>query len=452
MAELLVATGLFKSYGRTALLSGVDLCVREGELLLIQGANGAGKTTLLRLLAGREKPDRGRILSGGHLMGINRGGLNLLPTRTPYLVVRSPQSSRTFSSLTVAECFRLVGGDHGGPFRTLFEAYLDRAAGTLSGGRRKTLSAALSLMTGAPVVLLDEPEAGLDPGSVDLLSKMISAAKDAGRAFIVCAHQPSQKIWSLADRACWLYEGRLYPKPPALAQQSPQSKQDLPVHAEYEEHAPPASLQVSDVRINRGGMRVLKNVSFDLQAGQFLSVSGPNGSGKSSLALALMGLIETEGEILLDGVRVDRLSPYRRSELGMSYMPQAPRGLFYDLSVEENLLSVARRVRAETPNLSQTWEEFPELYSSRNQLARRLSGGLQRLLALAMSLRQAPRLLILDEPLAGLSGGLARRVLNSLATLTGQATVLMFEHRAEEISAAGLQHIGLSDLCSLEGG
>jgi branched-chain amino acid transport system ATP-binding protein len=340
-----------------------------------------------------------------------------------------------------------VGGYH--LFRSTFAADLNRLAGNLSGGQRKMLSAALSLETGATVVLLDEPEAGLDPANLDSLAEMLVAAKAAGRSLVVSAHQPSQKLATIADQIYWLYEGRLHLGPQSLSRRVRAPYNDSLTAALHEEQRHPASLRVSGMKIHRDGLKVLDDVTFDLKPGQFLSVSGPNGSGKSSLALSLMGLIQADGEIELDGIRVDRLQTYRRVKLGMSFMPQAPHGLFYNLTVEENIRSIGPLGSSAEHDLEWTWETFHELFSLRGQLARRLSGGLQRLLTLAMSVRQNPRLLILDEPLAGLAGGeggVAQRVVDLIGTLVGRTTVLIFEHRVQEISATGFRHLSISDL------
>lgn len=139
MSKALVVAGVQKRYGRQRVLVGVDLTLEEGEMVLIHGENGVGKTTLLRILAGREKPDEGRIIIYGQpLAGKQaRGPFAFSRSKGLSYPVRSPQSPRAFTSLTVSECFELIGGDLSTINRAGFEGQRAMTAGLLSGGRRR---------------------------------------------------------------------------------------------------------------------------------------------------------------------------------------------------------------------------------------------------------------------------------------------------------------------------
>lgn len=447
MPKALVATGLRKTYGRQHVLLGVDLVVGEGEMVLIQGENGVGKTTLLRILAGREKPDTGRVLYYGRSLASEKSKrfFALSRLKNPFHPVRSPQSARAFTSLTVSECFDLIDGEASAATRAGFEKESATTAGSISGGRRKALSVALALGTGGKVIVLDEPEAGLDSENIDRLAETLVAAKARGQTMVVSAHEPSHRLKELADRTYWMHNSALHSKPQAAhAKQSafsPERKSGVP-----DQGVDLACLKVSNLLVQRNGTTVLENLSFSIEPGRALSVSGPNGSGKSSLALALAGLVSSQGVIGLGDHRLDGLSPADRARLGVSLMPQAPQGIFMDLTVGENLRAVARDSHRSVFFPEFILSVFPELAELQDEQARRLSGGFQRILSLAMTLRRGTLCMILDEPLAGLGAGAAEKVVEVLHWLSGRVTILVLEHRKEVMRAAGFDVVELAAL------
>ncbi len=196
------------------------------------------------------------------------------------------------------------------------------------------------------------------------------------------------------------------------------------------------SLSIANVEAGYGRVGVLHGVSLSVGAGETVALLGANGNGKSTLLKCVAGLLRpSAGEIRLelDGQRIDLVG--RRAEaiveLGVAMVPEGRR-LFPDLSVEENLLLGAFRREARKrikESLALCFDTFPALAARRRQLAGRMSGGEQQMLALARALMSCPRLLIVDEPSVGLSPQMVSRTITKIKELKESQglTVLMAE-------------------------
>jgi branched-chain amino acid transport system ATP-binding protein len=207
------------------ILSGVDLSVAEGELLGIIGPNGAGKTTLFNLLTGLLRPSAGSIALFGHDLG--RSG----PVERARLGIgRTFQTSSLFDALSVLENARITAHAAGGRPRSWWgrprrddpasevamEALASvgladsapRLAGSLSHGEKRKLELAILLASGATVLLLDEPMAGVNSEDVAVLVELISSLHDRGRTILMVEHHLAA-VLGLADRVAVLHDGRL---------------------------------------------------------------------------------------------------------------------------------------------------------------------------------------------------------------------------------------------------
>jgi len=194
-----------------------------------------------------------------------------------------------------------------------------------------------------------------------------------------------------------------------------------------------ALLEVRGLAAGYGRARVLFDVSLDLGAGEVAMLAGRNGAGKSTTLKAIMGLIERAGEIRFNGQRVERLEPFEIARLGMGYVPE-DRRIFTELTVAENLEVGRRAPRAGLPG----WDEerlfalFPNLAAMRDRPGNRISGGEQKMLAIARTLMGNPLAVLLDEP----SEGLAPIVVKQMAAAIGEMkraglSVLLCEENAQ---------------------
>jgi branched-chain amino acid transport system ATP-binding protein len=191
--------------------------------------------------------------------------------------------------------------------------------------------------------------------------------------------------------------------------------------------APPL-LELREVQAGYGPFRALFGVSLSVREGSVVALLGSNGCGKTTVARVCTGLIKpTEGKFFFDGEDVTRERAYRLARRGIAHAPEG-RSVFASLTVEENLLLTLRRSLGRSQvagGLARAYEMFPPLSQRRRQIAGTLSGGEQRMLALARVLANPPRLLVCDELSLGLAPIVVDEVYNALATIRDAGTTLL---------------------------
>ena len=175
---------------------------------------------------------------------------------------------------------------------------------------------------------------------------------------------------------------------------------------------------------------ILNNVSMEIGSGRMAGLIGRNGAGKTTLMRSIMGLLPLRrGSIALDDTDLASVPPHRRSRHGIGFMPE-DRRLVPDLSVAENVLlpAWAAKLPDADERLAWTYARMPEVQQFADRKASLLSGGQQKLVALARSLMIGRRLLLLDEPFEGVAPALAQRLIDAIASLKGlNVTVLISE-------------------------
>lgn len=194
-------------------------------------------------------------------------------------------------------------------------------------------------------------------------------------------------------------------------------------------------LKVVDLRVAYGKAEVVHGVSMEVRAGEFVVLLGRNGAGKSSSLHAISGLIpKKSGSVQFDGRDLTRATPREIVRSGIVQVLEGHR-VFGTLTVEDNLLigTYARRSQGDKSRLARVYELFPELREKRNDPASRLSGGQQQILAVAQGVIGDPRLLILDEPSAGLAPLVIDRILSVAAELCREGmAILLVEQLVEK--------------------
>jgi len=187
-------------------------------------------------------------------------------------------------------------------------------------------------------------------------------------------------------------------------------------------------LKLSGVSVSIGPVGILRNVSMEIGSGQFAGLIGRNGAGKTTLMRSIMGILPSrEGTLELDGAALGPVPTHGRVALGVGYMPE-DRRLVPGLSVEENVLLPAwsARLPDAAARLARVYQAIPEVKEFRARRALQLSGGQQKLVALARAMMAGTRLLLLDEPFEGVAPVLARRLAEVIASLrqTGLAAII----------------------------
>ena len=164
-------------------------------------------------------------------------------------------------------------------------------------------------------------------------------------------------------------------------------------------------LRVRGLRAQYGNTKVLHGIDFDVRKGGITTILGANGAGKTTTLRAMCGMVNTQGEVLLGGERIDGKATESIVRMGVAHVPDG-RGTFLNFTVEENL-RIGAYTRGERDQVAADYERmyeyFPRLRERRRQQAGTLSGGEQQMLAVSRALMLKPRLLLLDEPSFGLA-------------------------------------------------
>ena len=194
-------------------------------------------------------------------------------------------------------------------------------------------------------------------------------------------------------------------------------------------------LRVAELSAGYGGFQALFDASLEVNAGEAVAVIGPNGAGKTTLLRAISKLISpSRGDILFEGRSLAAVAPHDVVARGIAHVPENRR-LFPRLTAEENLRMGAytsRRTYAE--RLAQVYALFPRLRERRHQPAGTLSGGEQQMCAIARALMSGPKLLLLDEPSAGLAPVVVQSIFELVRRICAEGyTVLIVEQNIRQV-------------------
>ncbi len=178
-------------------------------------------------------------------------------------------------------------------------------------------------------------------------------------------------------------------------------------------------LQVEDIDVFIGKYQVLRNILLKIERGNMTGLIGRNGAGKTTFMKSIMGILPVKkGKIIINEKDVTKKGAHLRAFLNVGYMPE-DRRLIPDLTVEENILLplFAKKEKNYLPKLSWVYELIPEVEAMADRKALQLSGGQQKLVALARAIINGNNLLLLDEPFEGVAPALAKRLLDVLKLL-----------------------------------
>ncbi len=203
-------------------------------------------------------------------------------------------------------------------------------------------------------------------------------------------------------------------------------------------------LRISNLRSGYGKMIVLQDINVYVREGEIVAVLGPNGAGKTTLLNSIFGLATIhEGEIVFEGRPIHKMKPHDIVRVGISYAPQLD-NVFPNLTVVENL-QMGSFIRGGDHTIKNDIEEifnlFPEIERRKNQKAKTLSGGERQMLAVARALMSRPKMLLLDEPTAGLSPKAGALLMKKIREIRDRGVTILFVEqnvrRATEIADKG---------------
>ena len=214
-------------------------------------------------------------------------------------------------------------------------------------------------------------------------------------------------------------------------------------------------LEIEGIKASYGKKEVLRGLSFSLKKGEILAIIGPNGAGKSTLLKVISGFLEpTEGKVMFEGKDITAIPAHRRSDLGMGYFMQGGK-VFPSLTVRENLELGGMGLDTETRKnrIESVLGIFYNLNSLLERRAGLLSGGERQAVAMAMMLIRNPKLLLLDEPSAGLSPRIAGDMLGRIKEINekwGTSIIVVEQNVGQALEIAHRVLVLVSGQISLE--
>jgi branched-chain amino acid transport system ATP-binding protein len=201
-------------------------------------------------------------------------------------------------------------------------------------------------------------------------------------------------------------------------------------------------LSVRNLQASYGAAQVLFDITFEVGAGEVVTLLGRNGMGKTTTVKTVMGLLRPRGgTIRFDDVPVAGLPPYRVAQAGIGLVPEG-RQIFPNLTVEENLVATAARRHGARWDLERVYELFPRLKERRTNMGTQLSGGEQQMLAIGRALMTNPKLLILDEATEGLAPLIRAEIWSCLKRLKGERqAILVIDKNVDALATFADRHV-----------
>ena len=193
-------------------------------------------------------------------------------------------------------------------------------------------------------------------------------------------------------------------------------------------------LKVENINVYYGAIHAIKDISFEVNEGEVVTLIGANGAGKSTILKTISGLLRSKtGSVAFEGGDISHLAPHKVVEHGLAHVPEGRR-VFTRMTVEENLeMGGYTRPNGEIDDsIAAVYEQFPRLKERRRQIAGTLSGGEQQMLAMGRALMSKPKLLMLDEPSMGLAPILVEQIFEIIQSLhKAGTTILLVEQNAQ---------------------
>ena len=439
-------------------LSDISLTVRDGEFVLLTGPSGCGKTTILRLinsLIPHFYPGtiRGSVMIDGrsvqerelHDMALQVGTVFQNPRSQFYNVDTTGELAFGCENrgLPESEIYERIDGTVA---RFRIEKLMDRSIFHLSDGEKQKIACASVDVSGAEIILLDEPSANLDYEATASLRDLIGLWRKQGKTIIAVEHRIAY-LWDLIDRAVILQDGRIIRElsgkekdaltDAALAamglrsivQESPDGI-DLPAIREGDRE-----MTLRDFRFSYPGA---KEPLFDFPelrfaAGEITAITGTNGAGKTSFLSCLCGLEKRcRGILEYAGKCYDRKA---RQKLCFMVMQDTGNQLFTESVLDEVLISLPKGTANEKERAMEILRQL-DLDGFPDRHPQSLSGGQKQRLAIACALASGRRLLLLDEPTSGLDYAHMMETAALLKRLQGMGTtILVVTHDSELVRA-----------------
>ena len=461
-AERLSVIGAGKVYAGTTVLQGVDLTVREGEVVALLGENGAGKSTLSSIIAGLVRPDAGSMVWEGqpyaptspgdalsHGIGLIHQEMRLLPDLTiaeNVFVGRLPMTGgridREQMRSRASEQLRRLGLD----------ISPDTPVRRLRVAAQQQVEIAKALTLKARLLILDEPTAALGGDETDRLFTQIEALKREGYSFIYISHR-LEEIARIADRIVVLRDGQRVAEHQTAQVPVSVLLRDMVgrnIDRLFPHVAAPRPREVLRVEGLRSATGAFSDISFGVQEGEIFGIAGIVGAGRTELVRSIAGADPlAAGTITLDSAALRLTGPADAIGAGIVLVPEDRKGqgVLLEHSVGDNLaLGNMDRLGghgwidpAKIRDFGTRMMERLGVKGRVGQQARYLSGGNQQKVVIARWVAREPKVFILDEPTRGIDVGARAAIYEVIAELAGSGmAVVVVSSDLEEV--LGLAH------------
>jgi len=458
---LLEMKGIGKTFPGVKALEGVNLTIREGQVHALLGENGAGKSTLIKILSGAYTKDEGEIffegkpaeIRGPHdaqALGISTiyQEFNLardLTVAENIFLGHLPRKGMTVDWATVKARSKEILDSLGVTFS------VDAPTSTLSVAEQQLVEIAKSLNRKTRILIMDEPSAVLGEKDLEKLFQVVRSLQAQGIGIIYISHR-LKEIFELADEVTILKDGR-YVTTRSVSEVTMDDLVKLMIGRDLKDVYPKRSLTPSDVLLeinNVSQTKLLRDISFQLHAGEIVGFAGIVGSGRTELARAIFGADSCAGEMRISGQAYKPHSPADAIQRGVALVTEdrKAQGLFLKLTVLANttisglkqLCQVGVIQRAKELSLVKRMiKDLSIKTPSHNFLVVNMSGGNQQKVVLARWLSIGTRIFILDEPTRGIDVGSKSEIYQIMDGLTKQGVgIIMISSELPEV-------LGMSD-------
>jgi len=477
--------GITKRFGSLVANDHIDLLVQPGEIRALLGENGAGKTTLMNVLYGLIQPDEGEILLDDKPVAIHsprdaiRAKIGMVHQHFMLVPVFTVAENVTLGAepvhrLTTPEMH--LGGLRVPPLGLPSIGLLDRREARrdvlelserfglrvdpdalvedLPVGIQQRVEIIKALLRDASVLVLDEPSAVLTPGETEDLFRIMRELRAGGRSIIFISHK-LKEVQAIADNVTVIRRGKVVgERPPSTSSielASLMVGRSVQLRVSKEPARPgEVVLGVKDLSVHgERGEQSVRDVSFEVRAGEILGVAGVQGNGQTELAEALMGLRPSVGSVHLDGTDLSHASTRDRLRAGIGYVPEdrSEDGIVGEFSVADNLVldvydrppyanGIALNLSAIRDSAATRVREYDVRTTSVDTPAGTLSGGNQQKVVVAREMGRDVKALLISQPTRGLDVGSIEFVHKRVvAQRDAGAAVLLVSSELDEIYA-----------------
>ncbi|ADP38926.1 cobalt ABC transporter, ATP-binding protein [Gardnerella vaginalis ATCC 14019] len=453
--------------GKTWILDGIDLEIAYGQRIAIIGKNGSGKSTLAKIIAGLSSPDSGIVT----LCGIKVFEANNVDSKAYQkaresigALFQSPEdqivttvveddvafglenlcASKEFMKQNISNALRAVN----------MENHRFSDPSNMSGGQQQRVAIASSIATKSKLLVLDEPTSMLDSCAKEDVNKLFNKLQTSGTTIVQVTHKISE--CKNADRILMLENGKL--RDVSLLELDEFFTEKSPAVIESKSMTENAkksntAIEISNLNVSYTNSQtpIIRDYSLSVKSGEIVAIMGKNGCGKSTLAKAICALIKYDsGSMCVNGIKISEKtskSQMREIRKNIGYVMQLPEQQLFAQTVFEDVAYGPKNFGLEGCELdSRVLNTLKSLHIE--HLAQKspfeLSGGQQRLAAIAGVLACNPKILVLDEPTAGLDFEYAKIVLKILSDLHNKGiTIIVITHDLNEAKSLGARIVTL---------